>query len=138
VAAGKPMPEAGGDADYESPERLVAHVQGSARSYLLWIFEVLGPADRGARADPRSGRSSFRGWTNSWRRRWPAGNATSRASRTTSWVRLQHKSRWGDPYMVDQMLEHAIVHPDAASHPARADPRELADFSGLDSARPDS
>src|SRR5215468_9474768 len=40
-ASGKPMPEARGDADYESPERLVAHVQGAARSYMLWIWEML-------------------------------------------------------------------------------------------------
>src|SRR5438128_11148000 len=41
VASGKSMPDASGDASYESPERLVAHVQGAARSYLLWIGEVL-------------------------------------------------------------------------------------------------
>ena len=47
--SGKPMPEAAGDADYESPERLVAHVQGSARSYLLWVFEVLAAEEADAR-----------------------------------------------------------------------------------------
>src|SRR5262245_49346224 len=41
VASGKPMPEAHGDSDYESHDHLVAHVQGSARSYLLWVWEVL-------------------------------------------------------------------------------------------------
>jgi hypothetical protein len=41
VASGKPVPDARGDSDYESKERLVAHVQASARSYLLWIWEVL-------------------------------------------------------------------------------------------------
>ena len=41
VASGKPMPEARGDKAYESRERLVAHVQGAARGYLLWIWEVL-------------------------------------------------------------------------------------------------
>src|SRR5512140_1557823 len=41
VASGRPMPEARGDAAYASPEQLVAHVQGAARGYLLWIGQAL-------------------------------------------------------------------------------------------------
>ena len=41
VASGKPMPEAHGDEDYESPEKLVTHIQGSARGYLMWTLTVL-------------------------------------------------------------------------------------------------
>ena len=44
VASAKPMPEAYGDASYESPERLVAHVQGAARSYLGPHVESWAPA----------------------------------------------------------------------------------------------
>src|SRR5690349_13269226 len=45
VASGKPMPEARGDVDYASPERLVAHVQGAARGYLAWICDMLDRPD---------------------------------------------------------------------------------------------
>ena len=110
VASGKPMPEAGGDADYESPERLVAHVQGSARSYLLWVFEVLGRPIEGlelirdpAVIVPRLDafmEETLAGWE-----RHLAGLENDELGPA------QHKSRWGDPYMIDQMLEHAIVHP---------------------------
>jgi len=110
VAAGKPMPEARGDADYESPERLVAHVQGSARSYLLWIFEVLGRPIEGlplvrdaAVIVPRLDdfmEETLAGWE-----RHLAGLEEDELGPAL------HTSRWGDPYMVDQMLEHAIIHP---------------------------
>jgi len=110
VASGRPMPEARGDADYESPERLVAHVQGSARSYLLWIFEVLGRPIVGlelirdaAVIVPRL--DDFMEETlQAWEREL-AGLEEDELGPAL------HTSRWGHPYMVDQMLEHAIVHP---------------------------
>jgi hypothetical protein len=110
VASGLPMPEALGDPDYESPERLVAHVQGSARSYLLWIFEVLGRPIEGldlirdpALIVPRLDdfmEETLAGWE-----RHLAGLEDDELGPE------MHTSRWGDPYMIDQMLEHAIIHP---------------------------
>jgi hypothetical protein len=106
----KPMPEARGDADYESPERLVAHVQGAARSYMLWIWEMLEkpieglPRVRDAalivpdlekfQADTLAG--------------WEKHGALLTDDLLTP---KQYLSRWGEPHTIEQMLEHAVVHP---------------------------
>ncbi len=110
VAAGKPMPDAQGDADYESPERLVAHVQGAARSYLLWIWEMLEQPIEGlplvrdqAVIVPQL--DAFMAETlDGWRRHLaPLDN--DRVSGK------QYLSRWGELHTIEQMLEHAVVHP---------------------------
>ena len=110
VASGKPMPEARGDADYESPERLVAHVQGAARSYLLWIWEVLEKPIEGlprirdaALIVPRL--EEFQAET-------LAGWEKHLAPLTDEQLApMQYLSRWGEPHNIEQMLEHAVVHP---------------------------
>ncbi|MGH7726325.1 MAG: hypothetical protein ACREOU_12935 [Candidatus Eiseniibacteriota bacterium] len=110
VASGKPMPEAHGDPDYESPERLAAHVQGAARSYLLWIWEVLEQPIEGlprirdaALIVPRI--DAFMDETLAgWRRHLaPLGDAQI--------AQKQYLSRWNEPHTLEQMLEHAVVHP---------------------------
>jgi hypothetical protein len=109
-ASGKPMPEAAGDADYESPERLVAHVQGAARSYMLWIWEMLEKPIEGLprvreahlivpelekfQADTLAG----------WEKHGALLTNEHLAPR-------QYVSRWGEPHTIEQMLEHAVVHP---------------------------
>ena len=110
VASGKPMPEAHGDAHYESPERLVAHVQGAARSYLLWIWEVLEspieslPLIRDADVIvPRL--DAFMAETlDGWRRHLAPLEDDQLSPK-------QYLSRWGEPHTIEQMLEHAVVHP---------------------------
>jgi hypothetical protein len=110
VASGKPMPDGYGDADYEDPERLLAHVQAAARSYLLWIWEVLEQPvgglplirDPGAIV-PRLDSfvdETLEGW-----RRHLAPLADAQLSPQ------QYLSRWGEPHTIEQMLEHAVVHP---------------------------
>jgi hypothetical protein len=109
-ASGKPMPEAHGDTDYESPERLVAHVQGSARSYLLWIWEVLEQpiADLELIRDPAvivPGLDAFLEETlDGWERHLARLENEQLAPE-------QYASRWGEPFDIEQMLEHAVVHP---------------------------
>ena len=109
-ASGKPMPEARGDADYESPERLVSHVQAAARSYMLWIWEMLEqpieglPRIRDAavimpelekfQADTLAG--------------WEKYGALLTDEQLAP---KQYVSRWGEPHTIEQMLEHAVVHP---------------------------
>lgn len=110
VASGKPMPDARGDADYESPERLVAHVQGAARSYLMWIWERLEQpiTDLELIRDaavivPRLDafmEETLDGW-----QRHLAPLEDMQLEPT------QYVSRWGEPFTIDQMLEHAVVHP---------------------------
>ena len=110
VASGKPMPEARGDADYESPERLVAHVQGSARSYLLWVWEVLERPIEGLPLirDPNvivPRLDAFMEETlDGWRRHLVPLENEQLAPK-------QYLSRWGEPHTIEQLLEHAVVHP---------------------------
>ena len=110
AASGKPMPDGRGDADYESPERLVAHVQGSARGYLLWTWEVLERPIEGlpmtrdvAVIVPRL--DAFMDETlEAWRRHLAPLEDAQLAPK-------QYMSRWGEPHTIEQMLEHAVVHP---------------------------
>jgi len=110
AASGKPMPEAHGDEDYENRERLVAHVQRSARSYLLWIWEMLErpiedlpyvrePDEIVPRLDAYMA-ETLDGW-----RRHLAPLAPEQLAPK------QYLSRWGEPHTIEQMLEHAVVHP---------------------------
>ena len=110
IASGKPMPDADGDPDYESAEHLVAHVQRAARGYLLWIWEVLERPiedlplvrDRAAIV-PRL--DEFMAETlDGWRRHLAPLESGQLAPK-------QYLSRWGEPHTVEQMLEHAVVHP---------------------------
>ena len=110
VASGRPMPDAHGDADYESPERLVAHVQGSARGYLLWIWEVLEqpigglPLIRDASVIVPRLDAFMEETLEGWRRHLePLENEQLSPK--------QYVSRWGEPHTIEQMLEHAVVHP---------------------------
>ena len=109
-ASGKPMPEAHGDPDYESAERLVTHVQGSARSYLTWIREVLGDpvTDIEVIRDPAIVVPRLDAYMeetlDAWKRHLaPLVNEQLGPD--------QYKSRWGEMFTVDQMLEHAVIHP---------------------------
>jgi len=110
VASGRPMPEARGDADYENAERLVAHVQSAARGYMLWIREVLGQpvADieliRDAAVIVPRVDAYMQETLDAWERHLAPLEDGQLAP-------AQYQSRWGDPFMIDQMLEHAVVHP---------------------------
>ena len=110
VGSGKPMPEARGDANFESPERLVAHVQGAARSYLLWIWEVLERPIEGLPLIRDAGvivprLDAFMAETlDGWRRHLPPLGDDQLSPK-------QYLSRWGEPHTIEQMLEHAVVHP---------------------------
>ena len=110
VASGNPIPEARGDAHYESRERLLAHVQGAARSYLLWIWEVLERPIEGLPLIRDAGvivprLDGFIAETlDGWRRHLAPLEDDQLSPR-------QYLSRWGEPHTIEQMLEHAVVHP---------------------------
>src|SRR5262245_16833006 len=110
AASGKPMPEARGDADYESPERLVSHVEASARSYLLWIWEML---ERPIEGLPRIRDAAIIfPQLEEFHEETLAGWETHLAPLTDEQLSpKQYVSRWGEPYNIEQMLEHAVVHP---------------------------
>ena len=110
VASGKPLPEARGDAAYESPERLVAHVQAAARSYLTWIREVLGEpiADLEMIRDPAIIVPRLDAYMEETLGGWGRHLAHVEDEQLAP---AQYASRWGEPFTIDQMLEHAVVHP---------------------------
>jgi len=110
VASGKPLPESNGDPDYESAERLVGHVQGAARSYLLWIWEMLErpieglPLVRDATVIVPRLDAFMEETLDGWRRHLAPLENEQLAQK-------QYLSRWGEPHTLEQMLEHAVVHP---------------------------
>ena len=108
-ASGTPMPEAHGDADYESAERLVTHVQGAARGYLTWIREVLGsPIDLPVIRDPAIVVPNLDAYLAETLEAWTLHLCPLVDDQLAP---ATYKSRWGEMFTVDQMLEHAVVHP---------------------------
>jgi hypothetical protein len=108
-ASGTPLP-ATDDPSYTSPDHLGGHVFRSARNYLTWIGECVGRPVTGLDADmdvvsvARKGRSFVDEVLAAWRRHLAVLGDAELAPTT-------YKSRWGDPYNIEQMLEHAVVHP---------------------------
>lgn len=98
------------DPSYASAEHLGGHVFRAARGYLTWIGEFVGRpvTDVDADTDPlsiaRKGRAFADGVLAAWRRHLALledGEMTP----------VTRKSRWGEDYTIEQMLEHAVVHP---------------------------
>jgi uncharacterized damage-inducible protein DinB len=110
VSAGHPMPEARGDESYQSRERLAGHVLMAARGYLTRIGEWVGRpvSDVDGSQDPNeivARASAF------------ADHVLAAYRRHLSTVTDQelepqvHTTRWGGVMSVEDMLEHAVVHP---------------------------
>ena len=98
------------DPSYASPEHLGGHVLRSARSYLTWIGECVkrpvtdvDPDDDRVRV-ARRGRAFMDEVLAAWRRHLAILDDAELAPAT-------YKSRWGEDYNIEQMLEHAVVHP---------------------------
>jgi len=108
-ASGTRLP-ATDDPSYQSSDHLAGHVLRAARNYLTWIGEcVRRPVtDVDPEVDPL--RIAARGPAfidevlAAWRRHLAALEDRELAP-------AMYKSRWGDDYDIEQMLEHAIVHP---------------------------
>lgn len=110
VAAGRPMPEAHGDESYENRERLAGHVLMAARGYLTRIGEWVGRpvSDVDASQDPYEvvKRAS------EFSEEVLAAYRRHLSSITTEELEPQvHRTRWGDLMSVENLLEHAVVHP---------------------------
>ena len=110
VASGAPMPDARGDADYQSRDHLVGHVVRAARNYLTWIGEQLGRPvkDVDMENDSLKIAPRFKAFVEeilaAWRRHLPAVEDAELEPAT-------YKSRWGVLFSIESMLEHAVVHP---------------------------
>jgi uncharacterized damage-inducible protein DinB len=110
VAADLAMPEAHGDANYESRERLAGHVLMAARGYLTRIGEwVERPVtDVDGSQDPKEVAARAPRF---------ADDVLSAYRRHLAAVTDQeldpqvHRTRWGELMSVENLLEHAVVHP---------------------------
>ncbi len=106
------------DPNYASMETLLAHVLGAAASYLNWICAQLGLPPRMAEDRPapeglgaRAG-AYLDSLLEAWSR--PLEGLTEERAYAPA-----HTSRWGPPYCLDAMLEHAVMHPLRHTHQLR-------------------
>ena len=108
-ASGTRLPETS-DPSYESPEHLGGHVFRAARNYLTWIGECVKRPVEDLDQDTdfvriaRKGRAFVDEVLAAWRRHLSSLEDVELAPAT-------YKSRWGEDYNIEQMLEHAVVHP---------------------------
>jgi uncharacterized damage-inducible protein DinB len=108
-ASGTPLPKTD-DPSYVSAEHLGGHVFRAARGYLTWMGEFVGRpiTDVDTDTDPlsiaRKGRAFVSEVLAAWRRHLALLEDGELAPAT-------RKSRWGEDYTIEQMLEHAVVHP---------------------------
>ncbi len=108
-ASGTPLPETD-DPSYQSNEHLAGHVLRWSRGYLTWIGEcVKRPVtDLDSEVDlvAIAGRSAafMDEVLAGWRR-----HLAPLEDRELGPV--NYKAPWGEDYSIEQMLEHAIVHP---------------------------
>jgi hypothetical protein len=107
--SGVPLPETT-DPVYASADHLGGHVLRSARNYLTWIGECTRRpvTDVDPDADvvrvAAKGRAFVDDVLGAWRRHLPALEDGDLSPAV-------YKSRWDEDYSIEQMLEHAIVHP---------------------------
>lgn len=110
VAADLPMPEAHGDESYASRERLGGHVLMAARGYLTRIGEWVGRpvSDVDSSQDP----SDVVARAEQFAEDVLAAYRRHLAAITNEELEPQvHRTRWGELMSVENLLEHAVVHP---------------------------
>lgn len=92
-----------------SPEAMAHHVLRAARGYLVWLCEKFDLGDPGVAEPPAPGELEAAGdaYLEGLLERWRT------ALRDAPGERLEeaHTSRWGRPFTLESMLEHAVVHP---------------------------
>jgi len=110
VASGKPMPDGRGDDSYASRDHLVAHVCFAARGYLVRIGEWVGRPVTDL--DMSTDVAEVAARHEAFLAEVLAGYRRHLASMTTEELEPQkHKTRWGELMSVENLLEHAVVHP---------------------------
>jgi len=110
AASGAALPEAHGDPDYETPEKLLSHVLRCALSYLTWIGDCVGRpvTDVKPETDPAILAATRRDFAamvlKAWRRHLVEVTDAELGPMT-------YRTRWGEQFSIETMLEHAVVHP---------------------------
>ena len=110
VASGLPIPEANGDANYESRDKLGAHVVMACRNYLTRIGEwVSRPVTD---VDASTDHSAIVKRAPEFMAEVLAAYRSHLSQVTDQELEPQvHRTRWGDLMSVENLLEHAVVHP---------------------------
>jgi hypothetical protein len=108
-ASGTALP-ATDDPSYASPQHLGGHAFRAARNYLTWIGEFVGRpvTDVDMETDPVKIAGRGRAFMDEILAAWRRHLALLEDGEMTAAPR---KSRWGEDYSIEQMLEHAVVHP---------------------------
>ena len=96
--------------DYASREALLAHVLGAAARYLTWMCEKLElpRPELEERPDPSGFGARAGQYLDDVLAAWqlPLREVTEEQADGQAFT-----SRWGIPYSIDAMLEHAVMHP---------------------------
>ncbi len=98
------------DPSYASREHLLVHVLACAAGYLVWICEQLEatPPDLD-RSPPPEGFGAAAG--THMEKTLAAWDVSLRELTEAQIDGPAYNSRWGVPYCIDSMLEHAVMHP---------------------------
>ena len=98
------------DPNYASADHLGGHVLRAARNYLTWIGECANrpvgdvDLDNDTVSVAGKGRAFLAEVLAAWRRHLAVLDDGELSTEG-------YRSRWGEPYTIEQMLEHAVVHP---------------------------
>lgn len=108
-AAGTRLPTTD-DPSYASLETLLRHVLRAARGYMTWTCEQLGLPDPQIRPTPEPDaiEAEADAYLDHVLERW---RDPLREVAPERCHRPAFESRWGVPYCIDAMLEHAVMHP---------------------------
>lgn len=106
--AGVALPETT-DPTYVSMDSLLYHVLGCARSYMVWMCEVLRLPDPGIRTTPEP--EAIAAQASDYLEHVVEGWRTPLAEIPEERFNEEHPSRWKVTYCVDAMMEHAVMHP---------------------------
>ena len=108
-ASGTALPPTS-DPNYESADHLGGHVLRAARNYLTWIGDTVQrpvtdvDLDNDTVSVAGKGRAFLEEVLAAWRRHLALVDDQELTD-------ITRKSRWGVDHTVEQMLEHAVVHP---------------------------
>jgi uncharacterized damage-inducible protein DinB len=107
------------DPSYASREELLVHVLACAAGYLMWICEQRGkqPPDLDRSPDSAGFDARADAYIADVFDAWNAHLLDLTEEEANS---PAYESRWGVPYCLDAMLEHAVMHPVRHTHQLQA------------------
>jgi hypothetical protein len=106
------------DPSYASREELLRHVMRAARGYMTWICAQLELPDPGIEPTPEGAdlAADPDRYMEHVLERWRAPLAAVPEERFEA---ESYMARWGSPFTIDGMLEHAVIHPLRHAHQLR-------------------